>query len=336
LLVTIGQPSVRALVTLASEQDRDTEWRILGALALIGDAAGLPRVLSAARSAEPALRAAAYRALRTVADESAIPVLVQGLAEDDSDVRTDAAAALARLGSSSRAAARQATLDAGSTRARSAACAALAHNEAGIGTLAELLADQNPAVRFHAELALSACTDRAVPALRELLAAPVPAQRNAALRILSAIGSSAVPTLVAATGSTDEFVAVKAVDALAAVRAPGVKQELLRLIGSAAPQIRNRAAAALCARGDDVLDALLRRLSSDNPQLRAAAADALVFVGGRAVPQVLSLARHGANGRREEAIALLERLPGPAAVFAASQLRWSRSHRSDASEDQPE
>jgi hypothetical protein len=49
----------------------------------------------------------------------------------------------------------------------------------------------------------------------------------------------------------------------------------------------------------------------------------LVQMGGIAVPSILDRVQHGPPEVRSQARAMLERIPGPVAVFARYRLEWS-------------
>jgi HEAT repeat protein len=233
---------------------------------------------------DPAVRRLAAHALGDFAPEPAETALIQALDDQDVAVRAQALESLGRLG--------------GSTAVEAAQ---------------RCLFDPDSAVRLEA---LAVLTDSGALPDRTLLADGDPTVRSQAAALLLDHDSEAEPTLIRATSDPRATVRAGALRGIAAARTRGAFPIALEGLTDPAAEVRAEALRAIAAAApEDAVDSLLAALADDDPRVRVAAVDGLAGVGTSASDAVSeALFDH----RREQALAVLERLP---LGGAAGQLR---------------
>lgn len=258
----------------------------------------------ALRDEDAFVRANAAAALGQLipAAQAARPDLAAALGDDDEDVRTWAAMALAALGAAPFAEPLAARLEDKSAKVRAAAVLALG----SLGTqglrwseaLGALKTDADKDVRAAALGALGSLGAPAIlPSLLAGLDDPEPAVRVAAAQAVSAFGPEArsvVPTLLARRLDADPNVRGTLLYALAALGDPAAVSALRAGLHDADPGVRSRAASALRRIGPEGLDALadlLEALFDMDPSVRAIAAGAIGIHGARAREALPALRR---------------------------------------------
>jgi len=240
-----------------------------------GDATSVAVLERLVRDDDPAVRRLAAHALGEVNLEAAEAALLGSLEDDDPVVRTEALESLCRLGGPRYTeAARQRSYDSDPS-VRLAALALLTRFHVRPDVV--LLADDDPVVRSQAAALLLEHDAEARQTLGRVLSNPAPSVRIDALRgIAASRARGAYPMAVEALSDPDVEVRAEALRAIAAV---GRK---------------------------DAIAPLVDALADEDGRVRAAAVDGLAQLGAPACDAV-----SGAlfDGRREEALAALERLP---------------------------
>lgn len=209
---------------------------------------------------EPAVRAAAGRALGRLGSREAVPDLIAALGDTSADVRVVAAAALWRL-----------------------------PDPAATAPLLERVKDPDRAVREWSALALGVIGDkRAVPELVRLLSDPERAVRLAAVRSLGRVGDAeGIDPVVSyvRNGKRDQEEKEEAVAAVASMKGDGRVPALLSLLEAAendpAQQIRILTALGQVG-GTQAMPALRKHATGGPAEVRAAANKAIAESLGRA------------------------------------------------------
>jgi HEAT repeat protein len=209
---------------------------------------------------EPAVRAAAGRALGRLGAREAVPDLIAALSDSSADVRVVAAAAIWRL-----------------------------PDPAATAPLLDRVKDSDKAVREWAALALGVIGDkRAVPELVKLLGDPERAVRLAAVRSLGRVGDpEGIDPVVQYVrgGKRDAEEKEEAVAAVASMKGEGRVPALLSLLEAAendsAQQVRILSALGQIG-GSQAMPALRKHATSGPPEVRSAANKAIAESLGRA------------------------------------------------------
>ena len=264
--------------------------------------APLTRLLSAE---EPAARAAAAGTLGRMRDARAIPALLAALEDNQGEVRTAVAAALAAFGA--------AVVDAlirvmagSAPRARSSAAQALGilKDQRGVQPLLMALRDRDAEVRRSAEAALEEVGERGICAallddlqgrqgalddLGDARAAQILVRsmdddreyvRRAAAVALRCLGENAVGPLIRVLVAGRKDTAPAAARILGGLGDARAVSPLMGALVHSRPELRHAAAGALRDLGDpSAVDALLAALGDGDANVRGAAADAATRFG---------------------------------------------------------
>jgi len=276
----------------------------------IAAAAGKPvaALLVSLRSAEPAERASAARALGNRAAEpaSAVPALVRALGDPSPEVRAAAAWGLGGFGPSAHAAvtALGASLRDGNAPVRAGTAWALgrigsAARSASAG-LVSLVDDPDESVRWRAGEALASVGPEPAVCLEPLRriaadpARPGRAEAAGALGLLGPAAAPAVPALVSALGDARADVRARAAVSLGRI-GPGAAPAVPRLVAMIGDADGGwRAVDALGGIGPDAaaaVGALAEALTQPSGSIRWRAAQALGRIGPSAAPAAPALVR---------------------------------------------
>lgn len=265
--------ATRTFAALLKKPGPALQIALLGVLQARGDAAALPAVVAAARSAELTVRVAALSALGTLGDGSVVLLLAEAATSTDGTTQG---------------AARQALL---SLRGKDVAAAFVAHLPAAA-----------PAVQLELVRALTARSElAAVPGLLELAGRDSGAGRRAALQALGSLADgSQVQPLVDLLGAAKTEAAreeVRRVFEAMVQRAGDVGrldvEPIVRGIGSGSLETRQALLQVGVLFADDKLRAAVRGAMQDSDEgIRAAAARALCDARDAALlPDLLAVAR---------------------------------------------
>jgi len=186
----IGRPAVPPLLeALRSRQAQRARPMIIAALKMIADRSAVPALLEALADTDWHVRQAAAEALGEIGDARAIAPLVRTLGDRHDGPRWAAADALAKLGAPAVPALIEA-LHVTEWRLRWAAVTALGKiGEPAVLPLLQLLVRGSQEVRWAAEAALAQIGEVAVPALTRALRSSQPSMRAAAAETLAQIDS---------------------------------------------------------------------------------------------------------------------------------------------------
>ncbi len=186
----IGRPAVPPLLeALRSRQAQRSRPMIIAALKEIADRSAVPALLEALANTDWHVRQAAAEALGEIGDTRAIEPLVRTMGDRHDGPRWAAVDALAKLGAPAVPALIEA-LGVTEWRLRWAAVTALGKiGEPAVLPLLQLLASGGQEVRWAAEAALAQTGEIAVPALTRALRSAQPGLRTAAAETLAQIDS---------------------------------------------------------------------------------------------------------------------------------------------------
>jgi HEAT repeat protein len=279
------------------------------ALGQIGDAAAVPGLLQALRSADAEVREVAAKALGEIGDKAAVPGLLHALRSADAEVRRAAAEALGRIRDVGAVPGLVKALDDVVARVRAAAEESLKQigGKDVVAGLLRALGDADADVRRAAE-ALGQIGDAAVVPglLRTLGDANKDADvRAAAAKALGKIGNAAaVPGLLEALGDSEWQVRWAAAEALGRIGDKAAVAGLLTALGDANERVRATAATVLGWIGGKEAVARLREALDDaEARVRLAAVKALGRIGDAAAVQDLLRALGDADADVREAAA---------------------------------
>jgi HEAT repeat protein len=273
-------------------RDADTRRRAALSLGVRGKASAIASLQPLLEDPEWPVRQAAIEALGTIADPSAIPLLLETVRQAD-QVRDEA----------------------GANGLRAAAVEALGRiGSPGTDALLEALRDRHPKLRETAIAALGAVGgERAVSALSETLRDDRSSVRQAGAAALArAGGSAAVPALTGALAHKDPTTRRCAASALGTIDAPEAVNAARRAIADREKSVREAAVEALAAMGSQgAAAALVAEFPAADRELRgtiAARLKGMAWSPADAAGRVVHAALHG---RFDEAAA-----EGAAAVDA--------------------
>jgi len=301
----------RLLQVLRGRRGEDSVLRAaVEALGKIGNAAAVPGLLHALRSADAEVRRAAAEALGRIRDVGAVPGLVKALDDVVARVRAAAEESLKQIdGEEVVAGLLRALGDANWEVRRAAETSGQIGDAAVVAGLLRALGDANKDADMRAAAAWALGWiggKEAVAGLLEALGDTEARVRAAAAKALGKIGNAAaVPGLLEALGDSEWQVRWAAAWALGQIRDAAVVAGLLRALGDANKDVDVRAAAAWALGwigGKEVVARLREALDDAEARVREAAAWALEQIGAPAVPG-LREALSDAEARVREAAA---------------------------------
>jgi HEAT repeat protein len=259
-----GQPYEAAIETLGrvAAGDRAPHVRIaaVAAIGAIGGAHGARLLTQQVDSVDPALAAAAIRALGDVRHPAGLPPLLRALKSEDSSRSISAAEALAARGDGEAV----------------AALRWMAGAQAGAGVVRAALEGLG---RVAADPA--AAWEDAVDALLELCASQ--GQREPAIAALGRVRAEGVPRVAAGLDHASREIRTAAVDALMRMKTPAASARVRGALEHADPAVREAAVIALDRVGARGLAEAFTRLADGDPsaEVRRAAAAAGARQAGR-------------------------------------------------------
>lgn len=331
--------SVVALKEGLHDDDRAVRQHTLELLAQMAarDQNAIPLLVQALKNPDEPLGRPAANALLKLGIK-AVPPLSEALKDKNVAVRNGALQVLARLGPKAEAAV-QGLLDGlqdEEGEVRWAAIRAIAHVGRGGATLAPVLApmltDSDDTVRNWAALALGRLGADAVPHLLPFVDDSRPSARAAAGQALAYMGAPAMAALSAVGGRLQDEDDVKewmrrALTEMGRDVRPKV-EGLLRLLGSPLDSYRDWAALMLGSRGSEVLPLLMERLADGDEYAQRGACEAMTLLGpdaGPAVPLLVNTMAEATGVLLPEALA---RALGAAASGAVLSLIAALGHKS--------
>ncbi|MDH7569021.1 MAG: HEAT repeat domain-containing protein [Armatimonadota bacterium] len=255
-----------------------------------------PGLAIALQSPDPAVRAAAARAIGRLTDPAGIPALEGALEDPDSGVRLAAVGALAAIPGTEAVEALGRALRARHALVRDCAARALARRS--LPTLRAALDDPNPKARAAAVHGVGyyARDRRSIPVLEQLLSDADPDVRRMAVRALGWVGAvhrEALRSLAQALAHPDAEVRAGAAQALGRIGDPAACEPLLALLKDPARRVVLEALRALGSEDVDLpgrrvgagdwraVPALAECLRGDDVEIRLAALGALASIFAR-------------------------------------------------------
>jgi len=243
--------ALAAAVLDPSGQPRVSWWPAAFALGRLEDRRALPALLTLAKNNNPYVKAFAAKGLGALHDRSAVPVLLPLLTGTDAGAQVEAIRALGRIGDPAAAEPllRIVQTSASKLETRLEAVTALGGIQAPgvIETLADMLADRNPAIRAAALRSSAALdSDGFVAILSGLDPDPDWHVRTTMAAILSTLPTrTGLPRLNAMLGDSDQRVIAAVLNALVKIGAPNAGALLLDHLSADDPVVRAAAAAGL-------------------------------------------------------------------------------------------
>ncbi|MEQ8756034.1 MAG: HEAT repeat domain-containing protein [Coleofasciculus sp. G1-WW12-02] len=228
--------------------------------------------------------------------DSAIPALLQLVADSDSYVRGRAAYALGKIGS-----------------------------ETAITGLLKLVADSDSYVRGRATDALGKIgPEKAILGLLQLVEHSNFRVRRSAAESLGKIGSErAIPTLIQLVQHSDYYVRRSAAESLGKIGSEAAIPTLLQLVKNSHSDVCRRAAAESLGKigSEAAIPALLQLVKDSDYYVRGSAAEALGKIGWeRVIPALLQLVQHSDSDVRWSAAEALGKIGSERAIPALLQL----------------
>ena len=256
-------------------------------------------LLQRAYSQEPAEKAAIFRIVSEIADESLVPELLSRLQGKDPIARTHIINILARFNRPEVAVALQEQLRDPNKLVRQSVLNALARLEGNVdvGLLCEVLRDPDVETQQKAiDAVVRANHPDTIHHLIKVLRDEDEGARRAAVEVLNEIGTPQhVKHLLQSIKDDDWWVRSRAADALAKIGGPRVIEAALELIRDTDEEVRRAAIEILNQTKDERAIGYLIEATRDNDWwVRERAVDALAEIGSkRALPALLELLRNG-------------------------------------------
>jgi HEAT repeat protein len=359
MLVSKGRPVGLFTSFQLKSRDADTRRRAALSLGVRGRTSAIPSLRPLLEDPEWLVRQAAIEALGTIADPTAVPLLLGAVKQADqvrdesgaSALRASAVEALGRIGAAGTDALREALRDR-HAKLRETAIAALgaAGGERAVAALAETLRDERSSVRQAGAAALArAGGSSAVPSLKDALAHKDPMTRRCAASALGTIDApEAVAALRQALADREKSVRDSAVDALAAMGSRTAVAALVAELPAADRDLKAAIAARLktltwtpadaaervvhaalhgrfddaTAEGTAAVDPLVATLADRDPAARRGAAAALGRLADpRAAPALAVLFKDADPSVREAAVGAVVAIGLPSADAVLEALR---------------
>jgi serine/threonine-protein kinase len=256
-------------------------------------------LLQRAYSQEPAEKAAIFRIVSEIADESLVPELLSRLQGKDPIARTHIINLLARFNRPEVAAALQEQLRDPNKLVRQSVLNALAKLEGNVDValLCEVLRDPDVETQQKAiDAVVRANHPDTIQHLIKVLRDEDEGARRAAVEVLNEIGTPQhVKYLLQSIKDDDWWVRSRAADALAKIGGPRVIEAALELIRDPDEEVRRAAIEILNQTKDERAVGYLIEATKDNDWwVRERAVDALAEIGSkRALPALLDMLRNG-------------------------------------------
>jgi HEAT repeat protein/tRNA A-37 threonylcarbamoyl transferase component Bud32 len=256
-------------------------------------------LLQRAYSQEPAEKAAMFRIIGEIADESLVPELISRLEGKDPIARTHIINILSRFNRQDVAKALQSQLRDTNKFIRQAVLNALARMEGNVDVslLCEVLRDPDVETQQKAiDAVVRANHPDTIQYLAQVLRDEDEGARRAAVEVLNEIGTAQhIKHLLQSIKDDDWWVRSRAADALAKIGGPRVIEASLELIRDQDEDIRRAAIEILNQTKDErAVDFLIEATRDKDWWVRERAVDALAEIGSRkALPALLELARTG-------------------------------------------
>ncbi len=288
----LGDLGDRSAIPALIKVLRDEDWRVrdaaAAALGKLKAASAVVGLLETLRQSRPgpfgigSNNSAITSAIREIGD-SAVPVLIDALEDEDWRIRLYAVEALGQIGNNEILPALSVALRDPEWKVRWRAADLLGKlgKEGVVPDLLSLLRDDNKDVRISVAWALGRIgCDSAVPGLLRMLQDRDWRVRWAGAEALWAIGPEAIPPLLDLLHKEKKSDSLRrvAIRTLAEIGAPAI-ENLLSLLHDADWDMRWVASAALQEMGDCAVPALTRALADDDWQVCWAAAEALKQIG---------------------------------------------------------
>jgi len=297
MALSTGQNFQASLLYPLLDNPRMPKSQVVSILAAQKSRLNARELLQRSYAQEPAEKAAMFRIVSEIADETLVPELISRLEGKDPVARTHVIGILARFNRPDVAAALQTQLRDTNKFIRQAVLNALARLEgnADISLLCEVLRDPDVATQQKAiEAVVRANHPDTIQHLAKVLRDEDEGARRAAVEVLNEIGTAQhIKHLLQSIKDDDWWVRSRAADALAKIGGPRVIDAALELIRDPDEDIRRAAIEILNQTKDErAVEFLIVATRDKDWWVRERAVDALAEIGSkRALPALLELIR---------------------------------------------